>query len=99
MNGEISITLIPKSKTIYIPKIKYGPNGISYFDFIFLNTIYIHIRLNNAPIQNARTIADRPAFNPRTQPIPRTSFASPNPIHLPLDRWNMRAKGNARIGP
>lgn len=39
--------------------------------------------LNNAPIQKANIIEKIPPDIPRSQPIPRESFASPNPIHLP----------------
>ena len=37
------------------------------------------------PIQKAKTMAEKPKDKPKNHPRPRTSFASPNPIHLPLD--------------
>jgi hypothetical protein len=39
--------------------------------------------LNKAPIQKANIIEKIPPDIPKIQPIPRESFASPNPIHLP----------------
>ena len=52
-----------------------------------------------AAIQKAKIKAFIPADMPSSQPRPRTSLASPKPIHLPLDTTQSRANGNARMGP
>ena len=57
--------------------------------FIFLDTNFIiatpimTIRDITAPIQKAKTIAEKPYLIPKSQPIPSASFPSPRPIHLP----------------
>ena len=46
----------------------------------------------NAPIQNASIIPNTPSVNPKSHPIPNASFASPNPIHLPPEKYQSEAK-------
>ena len=48
-----------------------------------------------APDQKAITKAERALAKPKSHPMPRASFASPNPIHLPLEINQKKAKGNA----
>ena len=81
-----------------------GAKGISLLNeslsldiFIFCKNI--SIRLKAAPIQKANTIAYTPPENPRRNPTPIASFASPNPIHFPPDTSQRKAKKAKSIGP
>ena len=52
-----------------------------------------------APIQKASIIAYTPPEKPSRNPTPIASFASPKPIHLPLDTSQKNAKKAKSIGP
>jgi len=66
---------------------------------IFWREINIIERLTTAPIQNANIIEANPKEAPSIQPIPSISFASPKPIHWPLDTNQRKANGRASTGP
>src|SRR3989338_9893842 len=55
--------------------------------------------LTKAPIQNARMSALPPPDIPKNQPVPKESFASPNPIHRPEERSHKRKNGSATTTP
>lgn len=79
--------------------IKNGAKGISVFMFIFRLEKNIIARLTIAPIQNESVSMARVCIGPSIQPIPKISFASPRPIHLPRDTSHKRANGKAKSGP
>ena len=95
-----------KKKAIVAPMIKNGAKGISVFIpilMILLFDTFFEKKIKNnpkiAPIQNEIMIAERATEGGNIQPIPRISFASPKPIHLPLETSQSKAKGKAKIGP
>ena len=51
------------------------------------------------PRTKAGTSAEKPFGAPSNSPMERASFASPNPIALPLDINQIRAKNPNKIGP
>src|SRR3990167_186757 len=59
----------------------------------------ISVTLTTAPIQKPKITPETPKESPRNHPIPKTSLASPNPIHLPPETSQIRKNGRARIGP
>ena len=79
--------------------IKNGAKGISVLAPTFLCESNIINIPTTAPIQNDSIMAASPFVSPSIHPIPSTSFASPNPIHLPRDSNQRRAKGSASRGP
>ena len=85
--------------TKYIPRIRYGPKGISVFVLNFLYVEKSHITDTAAAIQKARMSALIPKLIPVNQPIPKTNFASPRPIHAPFDTNHNSANGRASSGP
>src|ERR1700690_393906 len=52
-----------------------------------------------APRINPKNMAMVPYTGPRSHPMPSTSFASPNPIHVPPENSHKRKKGAASAGP
>ena len=81
------------------PTIRNGARGISVFPVIFRRERIIKKRLATVPSQKAKKIAVRPKTNPSNQPNPRTSLASPRPIHRPLETSQSKTKGRASNGP
>src|SRR3989344_4006866 len=79
------------------PKTKKGAKGISLFIPYFLVKA-ISTRPITAPDQNANTTPESAWENPRSQPRPSASLASPSPIQVPRDRNQIAAKGKASKG-
>ena len=79
--------------------IRKGANGTSDFKLILseeFREVLLRIMrktLHNAPSQKANITAEIPEMKPSNAPIPKTSLASPKPIHLPPDTSQSRAKG------
>ena len=90
-----------KKITTIKPRIKNGPKGISLFIVTFScpadNRVILPNKIiprpKSAPIQKARTIAIYALLIPKNQPIPSASFASPNPIHVPCEKYQRAANG------
>ena len=81
-----------------------GPNGISLFivsrfSLKFNEKNIISAIPATAPTQKDKMTALAPRDNPKNQPIPRASFPSPNPIHLPPEKNHNRKNGEKSIGP
>ena len=80
------------------PKTKNGANGISLFMPCFLEKA-ISMSPTIAPDQKEITNPERAAEIPNNQPKLIASFASPSPIHFPLDINHIKANGVAIIIP
>ena len=80
------------------PKTKNGANGISLFMPWRLEKAS-SMRPMMAPAQNAKTAPESIREIPKSQPKPKESLASPNPIHVPFDMSHKMANGNAMTRP
>jgi hypothetical protein len=81
-----------------------GPKGISLFIVMCLGYEFnekniISATPTIAPIQKDNNTALPPRDNPRNHPIPRASFPSPKPIHLPPDTNHKIKNGKNSISP
>ena len=89
-------------KIITVASIRKGAKGISEerdsFEFFFVQYEYTSAQiLYKAPIQKPRITVEIPHTSPNNAPIPKTNFASPKPIHLPLETSHRNANGKKRI--
>jgi len=93
-----------------VPKERNGPNGISDLivrlfvnrgKFIWGLIFFIKIAKTEkvAPIQKAKTMADRPCTNPNKKPSTIIYLTSPNPNQAPLEKKKIRKKGKAKTRP
>lgn len=89
---------IPPIKAMKDARTKKGPKGSSLFREYLLEIIK-SATPKRAPPQKAIRRAERAMGNPKSQPRPRMSLASPRPIHLPRDMSQSKAKGAASIMP
>ena len=105
-------TSMAKKKTKNAPSARNGPNGISLFIVMprgtkdnrrgknaAMRSVMSRKIAMRAPIQNASITAATPWEIPRSQPMPRESFASPKPIQRPWEKNQRSANGRARRGP
>src|SRR3989344_4113652 len=93
-------------RDIQAPTTIKGANGISLFIVsllvFFRKSILFkkrYAREPSAPIQKARTMAEKPCDAPRRRPTESPSLASPKPIALPRLRNQIEAKKANKIGP
>ncbi len=94
-------------------KIRKGAKGISvlrpilgnrmkianFFATILMCFAKIRETETIAPIQKASTVAGNHSDQPRNQPSPSISLASPKPIHLPRDKSQNKKNGKATVNP
>lgn len=83
-----------KIKDKKAPSTKNGAKGISLFIEYFFERNIRKIPMI-APDQKERTATPNILPIPTSQPIPKASFASPRPIHLPPDTSQIKARGKA----
>ena len=90
-------------KATNAPKTKKGAKGISLFIPILPIFLFFERTTRQIPTmaqdQKAITKPDNAPERPKSQPMPRANLASPNPIHLPEDISQKKAKGNAMNTP
>lgn len=80
------------------PKTKNGANGISLF-IEYLLERNINKSPTIAPDQNENTTLEKILLIPINQPSPTASFASPRPIHFPLETNHNNANGAEITSP
>src|SRR3990167_6470934 len=104
VNGKFFVIFFQKNERLKNsatrePKIRNGAKGISLFIVRDWRLKYNKTNPTIAPLQKARSIALTLACAPRSQPKPKTSLASPKPIHLPPDTNQSKAKKPKSAGP
>ena len=89
--------VIPNTVIIKKENIRKGAKGI----WLFILALDRAIRNSPtiAPNQKEKKKSVIEEAIPKINPIPRASFTSPKPIALPLEKYQIRKKGNAKSGP
>jgi hypothetical protein len=92
--------IIPFNKNaINAPKARKGPKGILLLKENFLLGKATKRTPIKAPAQKEMAKAQIPLQKPRSHGIPRTSLASPKPIHLPFEISHREPKKAKKARP